>query len=391
MSAVITEVVTHVGQVLTTSADAGKVFGLFGNGIGCIVTSSTAISVATAAVGVLVHVAMMWFDISQTATPKNPNVVISLADLTRERFSDILQIANNTVISLSLLQNIGIMIISVISAIFIHVMVTFSLIETSLAAGKVVGRVASVAGMKDAVEYPEEGAGFMREDVDGDTPGYFSIKVSRVGRFVSIFSFSKYEILMMALRSSCLVVIGFVVMWLGSVSLGYLLPSLFGTILRPNLVGLSSWSLMGLDALTGTESMGLVSALFSGLIDWATTVYLLFIVFFKNTQYLTNIILSFITTLFVIPAFYSLARLRPKESIKSTADSAIYVACVLLSIFLGMATLIVMLYPIRVISLVFPLIQRILEYPLRVIACTSSKALDQIDAVRIISSGNVPV
>ncbi|OAG30871.1 hypothetical protein NEIG_00355 [Nematocida sp. ERTm5] len=367
----ITEVVT---EVVKTD------IGIFSNSIPSIFANSALISVAAASIGVVFNVAMIWLDIFQKGN--NPNIS-SVNEAIYNFYKNLNLSSIDLVRNNSFMKNVEIGIFFILIFTVLHLFITYCVINTALLSGEVINKAVSTVGLEKAFNYPDESSvyGFIREDTLDTNNKQYNVSIKPTGALKSIFIYGKYEIFMAGLRSCCLIIFGFISVWLGSVIIGYTLPNIMHSMISPVLTGIKSWVLLGLSGLQVTQNYSLINSVIYGFIDWMTVIFFIFKIFFTDIKILINVLLSLITALCIIPTFYSLIRVRPIESIRVSSESIIYTAKVLLSIIIGMITLLIMLYPIRIIILMYPSIQDILKYPLSIILYTVDIVLDRMGII----------
>ncbi|KAI5146312.1 hypothetical protein NEPAR06_0116 [Nematocida parisii] len=363
----ITEVVTQTD------------IGIFSNSIPSVFTNSAIIGVAAASLGVVFNVAMLWLDILQKGN--NPNIS-SVNEAVRNFYKNLNLSSIDLVRNNSLMKNVEIGTIFILFFTVLHLLITHCVINTVLLSGEAVNSAVSTVGLEKAFNYPNESIphGFIREDSLGHNNQY-NVSIKPTGALKSIFSYGRYEIFMAGLRSCCLITFGFISVWLGSVVVGYILPDITHSMISPVLTGIKSWVLLGLTGLQVNQKFSLINSVIYGFMDWMTVIFFIFKVFFTDIKILINVILSLITALCVIPTFYSLIRVRRIKAIRKSSESIIYTAKVLLSVVLGICTLLIMLYPIRIVILMYPSVQDILKYPLSIILYTVDIVLDRMGVI----------
>ncbi|KAI5189224.1 hypothetical protein NEMIN01_0390 [Nematocida minor] len=381
---------TTIGAATKATGAVGSLAALFGTTTLQILSSSTVLGTGTAAISLLIHMGMHAFDVYSKRLNKIPlpggdmpstgpdSPIYSITSTILSKYSDTMETAKNLTLSYSVTNSIFAMILFAIGLTAISIAFSFVLLSTVTHTASAVSKVLEYSGLENAVKREKDDTGIIRKDITNKSEeGKYDVKFSEKDGENMIQS-SYYSIFRIAMVSSFLVMIGLVSSYLGMVSIGYIFPVFSKPYFMDTLLSLKAHSLIFLDAVQGTVEQSFVSALFTGLIDWLVSLWFIFKSAALNSNYLMSWLVAIFISIGALPVAYSLALLRPSNLVKGFTEIVNYLVKSLFIMLFGIVSLILLMYPIRVLTIVFPSTLILIEFPISFIAYTVSEVISRM-------------
>ncbi|KAH9387343.1 uncharacterized protein NEMAJ01_2239 [Nematocida major] len=370
------------GKAAAAAAGPSSLVFLFGSSLAPIVASCAVTSLLTSSSTYMLYNCFKKLNLTGEKPLTDIMLEPTFSESVVEKYGKIMERAENLMRGVEPSALTVLVVLAVISGVFaaataLAYTVLYSASRIAYATSKVLEKM----GFDSVINHPEdEDAGLKRTDTADEDEEYYNVSINDVGKYQNIFNISSSILLKVAVISSSLGLMSFFFLWGGAVFLGKILPEQAGESVKPLLQVLKVYALMAMDAVGSSPSgKRLPVALVKGFIDWLVTVGFAMKVCFSNVEYVISTVISFIIILGIVPTFYSLARINRSEQTQTLSTYAILAVKALFALFLGVITLLVLLYPLRVATLVFPVARKALLQGLSIIAGSANNTLSKME------------